>query len=94
MKHRLQGLLLGIVLILCIGAARQAPKHWKDVLLRVDQQWFNAYGDYPESALAYNVLRQQQIIQAQGVAIQDHEARLKALEAVVDPNSEEPNGTE
>lgn len=115
MKHRIQGLLLGIVLILCIGAARQAPRFWQDVILKPNQAWTQAYDrNMPEaialeaaiqdifaaiakndSQFGYNVAMQQQAINAQGANLDDHEARLKALEAAADPNTtEDPNGTD
>jgi len=76
------------------AASNRTPKHWQDLLLRLDQPWINAYGYNPESVLAFNVRKNNLFIGAVSTQSKDHERRLAALEALVvkDPvNVEDPN---
>ena len=70
---------VGLALCLLMGASTnkvQPPKHWQDVLLRLDQPWLNAYGYSPESVLAYNDWQQ-------NIAIQNANRKILALEKLI-----------
>ena len=85
-----RGILIGIALCLLMGAAAsRAPKHWQDLLLRLDQPWINAYGYDPESVLAFNVRKNNLSIGLVSKQTNDHEKRIAVLEALV--NVDDPN---
>ena len=91
MKKTIVGMLCGVLLCLSLGAATAPPRMWTDLLMRVSQQWYSAYGDYPESVLGYNSFIQQQAININTAAIKKLEARVAALEPTIekvgDPNN-------
>jgi len=79
-----KGILIGILLCLCLGAAaKKAPKYWQDIILKPEQAWIEAYGYNNESILAYNVRSLIMIAKQQEVVIS---ALKKELDALSDPN--------
>ena len=79
-----KGILIGIVLCLCLGAASQkVSKYWQDIILKPEQAWIEAYGYNNESILAYNVKSLIRIAQQQEKVIT---ALKKELDALSDPN--------
>jgi hypothetical protein len=85
-----KGILIGIVLCLCLGAAvSKAPKYWQDIILKPEQAWIEAYGYNNESILAYNVKSLIRIAQQQEKVIA---ALKKELDALTEPKEiEDPN---
>ena len=78
-----KGILIGILLCLCLGAAKKVPKYWQDVILKPEQAWIEAYGYRNESILAYNVRSLILIAKQQEQVIT---ALKKELDALNDPN--------
>ena len=85
-----KGILIGIVLCLCLGAAAPVSKYWQDVIRKPNQVWITAYGYNNESVLAFNVrsiLEAQDAMARQIVALK---ATMEALQVDVneptDPN--------
>ena len=85
-----KGILIGILLCLCLGAAaKKVPKYWQDVILKPEQAWIEAYGYNNESILAYNVKSLIRIAQQQEKVIA---ALKKELDALSEPKEiEDPN---
>jgi hypothetical protein len=50
-----KGIVIGIVLCLCLGAAQPISKYWQDVIRKPNQTWIEQYGYDNESVLAFNV---------------------------------------
>ncbi len=79
-----KGILIGILLCLCLGAAtKKVPKYWQDTILKPEQAWIEAYGYNNESILAYNVRSLIRVAQQQEIVIT---ALKKELDALSDPN--------
>ena len=79
-----KGILIGILLCLCLGAAaKKVPKYWQDIILKPEQAWIEAYGYNNESILAYNVRSLILIARQQEEVIS---ALKKELDDLTDPN--------
>lgn len=79
-----KGILIGILLCLCLGAAaKKVPKYWQDIILKPEQAWIEAYGYNNESILAYNVRTLILIAKQQEEVIT---ALKKELDNLTDPN--------
>ena len=79
-----KGILIGILLCLCLGAAaKKVPKYWQDTILKPEHAWIEAYGYNNESILAYNVRSLILIAKQQERVIT---ALKKELDALSNPN--------
>ena len=84
-----KGILIGILLCLCLGAAaNKVSKYWQDVILKPEQAWIEAYGYNNESILAYNVRSLILIARQQKEVIT---ALKKEMDALSDPNNVNTN---
>ncbi len=88
-----KGIIIGVLFCLCLGAANK-PQFWQDVLqVKPTTAWQKLFGYGDVAFLAHGQWKNRQLLDGQGAVIAAMKkemdamnARLTALEPVVDPN--------
>jgi hypothetical protein len=87
-----KGFVIGIVLILCLGAAVSSPQNWQTTLMTLTPQWLTTYGYSPDSVLAYNSWALNREMARMQIELRQLQDRVKVLEPKPEPDPNEPKG--